>query len=129
MSWHRKETREQNTSSPKAFGVTGKQFSDLACMQKPSGRVPFTLTRSFGTFRSGLVHGAREGGSVSSVNWTKVSILVFRYRLRSRPTSPSIRSLNRTATAVSSLYGFKRHPNQSEQRCGQEVYRKSEPDC
>ena len=57
--------------------------------------------------------GAGVGDSVSSVNRTLFSILVFRYRLRSRPTSPSIRTWNRTPTASSLVYGFKRHPNRS----------------
>ena len=58
---------------------------------------------------SGSRVGAGEGDSVSSVNRTKVSILVFRNRLRRRPTSPSVRSWIHTATPVPSLYGFKPH--------------------
>ena len=48
--------KNKNTSSPKAFGVTGKQFSH-AC-KKPSGKLPLVPTGPSGPAL--LAHSGRE---------------------------------------------------------------------
>ena len=53
--------------------------------------------------------GAGVGESVSSVNRTLFSILVLQPLSRRRPSTPCLRTWIRTATAVPSLYHFKRH--------------------